>query len=38
MGLALARIRGNMPGVPWRDAVWPKLLPENAIRVIKPDS
>jgi predicted TIM-barrel fold metal-dependent hydrolase len=33
MGLSLERIFGELPGVPFRDAVWPKFLRENALRV-----
>ena len=33
MGLSLDRIMSEMPGVPLKDAVWPKFLRENAIRV-----
>lgn len=33
MGLSLERIFGDMPAVPFKDAVWPKFLRENAIRV-----
>jgi predicted TIM-barrel fold metal-dependent hydrolase len=35
MGLSLKRIFSEMPNVPFRDAVWPKFLRENAIRVFK---
>ncbi len=35
MGLSLERIFGDLPQVPFRDAVWPKFLRENAIRVFK---
>ena len=34
MGLSLERILGDMPGVPFRDDVWPKFLRENARRVL----
>ena len=34
-GLTLARIFADMPSVPFRDAVWPKFLRENAARVLK---
>jgi predicted TIM-barrel fold metal-dependent hydrolase len=34
-GLTLARIFSDMPSVPFRDAVWPKFLRENAARVLK---
>lgn len=33
MGLSLERIFREMPGVPFRDEVWPKFLRENAICV-----
>jgi predicted TIM-barrel fold metal-dependent hydrolase len=33
MGLSLERIFRDMPGVPFRDHVWPKFLRENALRV-----
>jgi predicted TIM-barrel fold metal-dependent hydrolase len=33
MGLSLERIFHDMPNVPFKDAVWPKFLRENAIRV-----
>jgi predicted TIM-barrel fold metal-dependent hydrolase len=33
MGLSLDRIFEEMPGVPFRDHVWPKFLRENALRV-----
>lgn len=33
MGLSLDRIMRDMPGVPFKDEVWPKFLRENAIRV-----
>ena len=35
MGLSLERIFRDMPGVPFRDEVWPKFLHENARRVLK---
>jgi uncharacterized protein len=35
MGLSLERIFGELPGVPLRDAVWPKFLSDNARRVLK---
>ena len=35
MGLSLERIFGELPQVPFRDAVWPKFLRENARRVFK---
>jgi uncharacterized protein len=34
MGLSLERIFTDMPGVPFRDHVWPKFLRENARRVL----
>ena len=34
MGLTLERIMGDMAGVPFKDAVWPKFLRENARRVL----
>lgn len=37
MGLSLERIFTDMPHVPFKDAVWPKFLRENAIRVFKLD-
>ncbi len=37
MGLSLDRIFSEMPGVPFRDHVWPKFLRENALRVFKLD-
>jgi predicted TIM-barrel fold metal-dependent hydrolase len=37
MGLSLDRIFSEMPGVPFRDHVWPKFLRENAVRVFKLD-
>jgi len=33
MGLSLERIFREMPQVPFRDAVWPRFLRENALRV-----
>ncbi len=33
MGLSLEKIFTEMPNVPFRDAVWPKFLRDNAIRV-----
>jgi len=36
-GLTLDRIFSEMPNVPFRDAVWPKFLRENARRVLKLD-
>jgi predicted TIM-barrel fold metal-dependent hydrolase len=35
MGLSLERIFRDMPGVPFKDEVWPKFLRENALRVFK---
>jgi uncharacterized protein len=35
MGLSLERIFDEMPGVPFRDEVWPKFLRENAQKVFK---
>ncbi|UCE87594.1 MAG: amidohydrolase family protein [Deltaproteobacteria bacterium] len=35
MGLSLDRIFSELPGVPFRDPVWPKFLRENALRVFK---
>jgi hypothetical protein len=35
MGLSLERIFAELPQVPFRDAVWPKFLRENAKRVFK---
>src|SRR5680860_13294 len=35
MGLSLDRIFGDMPGVGFRDHVWPKFLHENARRVFR---
>jgi predicted TIM-barrel fold metal-dependent hydrolase len=37
MGLSLERIFTDMPGVAFRDHVWPKFLRENAVRVFKLD-
>jgi predicted TIM-barrel fold metal-dependent hydrolase len=37
MGLTLDRIFDDMPGVPFRDHVWPKFLRDNATRVFKLD-
>jgi len=34
MGLSLERIMGDLPSVPFREAVWPKFLRENARRVL----
>lgn len=33
MGLSLERIFADMPGVPFRERVWPKFLRDNAMRV-----
>jgi predicted TIM-barrel fold metal-dependent hydrolase len=38
MGLSLDRIFADMPGVSFRDHVWPKFLRENAVRVLKLDA
>lgn len=35
MGLSLERIFNDLPGVPFKDEVWPKFLHENARRVLK---
>ena len=35
MGLSLERIFKDMPGVPFKDEVWPKFLRDNARRVLK---
>jgi predicted TIM-barrel fold metal-dependent hydrolase len=35
MGLSLDRIFSDMENVPFKDAVWPKFLRENAVRVLK---
>ena len=35
MGLSLERIFKELPGVPFKDEVWPKFLRENAQRVFK---
>jgi predicted TIM-barrel fold metal-dependent hydrolase len=37
MGLALSRIMAEMPGVAFKDEVWPKFLRENAAKVLKLD-
>jgi predicted TIM-barrel fold metal-dependent hydrolase len=37
MGLTLERIFEELPGVPFREHVWPKFLRQNAIRVFKLD-
>ncbi len=36
-GLSLERIFRELPGVPFREHVWPKFLRENAVRVFKLD-
>jgi predicted TIM-barrel fold metal-dependent hydrolase len=38
MGLALSRIMGELPDVPFHDDVWPKFLRENAAKVLKLES
>ncbi len=38
MGLTLDRIFSELPGVPFRDHVWPKFLRENAQRVFQLDA
>jgi predicted TIM-barrel fold metal-dependent hydrolase len=38
MGLSLERIFRDMPGVPFKEAVWPKFLYDNAARVLGLDS
>ncbi len=38
MGLTLERIFAELPEVPFRDAVWPKFLRDNAIRIFKLES
>jgi predicted TIM-barrel fold metal-dependent hydrolase len=38
MGLSLERIFRDMPGVPFKEDVWPKFLYENAARVLGLDS
>jgi predicted TIM-barrel fold metal-dependent hydrolase len=35
MGLSLERIMTDMPGVAFKDEVWPKFLRQNALRVLK---
>jgi hypothetical protein len=35
MGLTMDRIMGDMPGVPFKDEVWPKFLRGNAARILK---
>ena len=35
MGLSLERIMAELPGVPFKDEVWPKFLRANAARVLK---
>ncbi len=37
MGLSLERIMTDMPSVPFKDAVWPKFLRDNARKVLKLD-
>ena len=37
VGLSLDRIMGDMPGVPFKDEVWPKFLRDNARKVLKLD-
>jgi predicted TIM-barrel fold metal-dependent hydrolase len=37
MGLSLERIFSELPNVPFTDAVWPKFLRDNAVRVFKLD-
>ena len=37
MGLSLERIMTDMPGVPFKDEVWPKFLRGNAARILKLD-
>lgn len=37
MGLTLDRIMADMPGVAFRDEVWPKFLRDNARRILKLD-
>lgn len=34
-GLTLDRIMSELPGVPFKDSVWPKFLHDNAARVLK---
>ncbi len=36
-GLTLERIFRELPGVPFKESVWPKFLRENALRVLKLD-
>jgi predicted TIM-barrel fold metal-dependent hydrolase len=38
MGLSLDRIFRELPGVPFKDEVWPKFLRGNALRVFKLDA
>jgi predicted TIM-barrel fold metal-dependent hydrolase len=38
MGLTMDRIMGDMPGVPFKDEVWPKFLRGNAARILKIDA
>ncbi|SEF57539.1 hypothetical protein SAMN04489712_101475 [Thermomonospora echinospora] len=35
MGLTLDRIMTELPGVPFKDSVWPKFLHDNAARVLR---
>jgi predicted TIM-barrel fold metal-dependent hydrolase len=37
MGLSLERIMRELPGVPFKDEVWPKFLRDNARKVLKLD-
>ena len=37
MGLTLDRIMADMPGVVFKDEVWPKFLRDNARRILKLD-
>jgi hypothetical protein len=37
-GLDLDRIFSELPGVPFRDHVWPRFLRENAVRVFGLDA
>jgi predicted TIM-barrel fold metal-dependent hydrolase len=38
MGLTMDRIMGDMPGVPFKDEVWPMFLRGNAARILKIDA
>lgn len=38
MGLSIQRIMTELPGVPFKDDVWPKFLGDNARKVLKLDS